>query len=119
MNLLPTDSSTRHSIRHGHHHLFHPIALHIGRLLCSHSEAIAAGAPIQQAAELANVAAGIVVGKVGTAVAYASELVQSLHRHDLLRAESKILALEPACDRIAAWRQQGMKMPEAPIPLSS
>lgn len=72
--------------------------------------AMAAGASIQQAAELANVAAGIVVGKVGTAVAYASELVQGLHRRDLSRAETKLLALEPACDRIATWRRQGMKI---------
>ncbi len=72
--------------------------------------AMAAGASIHQAAELANVAAGIVVGKVGTAVAYSSELVQALHRHDLSRAETKLLALEPVRDRIAVWRRQGMKI---------
>jgi D-beta-D-heptose 7-phosphate kinase/D-beta-D-heptose 1-phosphate adenosyltransferase len=72
--------------------------------------AMAAGASIHQAAELANVAAGIVVGKVGTAVAYASEIVQELHRQDLSRFESKLMALEPAADRIDVWRRRGMKI---------
>lgn len=72
--------------------------------------AMAAGASIRQAAELANVAAGIVVGKAGTAVAYSSELVQELHRQDLSLSESKLLALEPACDRVDLWRRQGMKI---------
>jgi len=72
--------------------------------------AMAAGASVHQAAELANVAAGIVVGKVGTAVVHASELIQTLHRQDLARAESKLLALGPARDRIDIWRRQGMKI---------
>ena len=72
--------------------------------------AMAAGASVHQAAELANMAAGIVVGKVGTAVVHASELIQALHRQDLARAESKLLALEPARDRIDVWRRQGMKI---------
>lgn len=72
--------------------------------------AMAAGASIHQGAELANVAAGIVVGKVGTAVAYASELVQELHRQDLSLSQSKFLALEPARDRVDLWRRRGMKI---------
>jgi hypothetical protein len=39
--------------------------------------------PAGAAARLANIAAGIVVGKVGTAVVYASELAASLNGHDL------------------------------------
>ncbi len=72
--------------------------------------AMAAGASIHHGAELANVAAGIVVGKAGTAVAYASELVQELHRQGLSRSQSKLLALEPARDRVDVWRRQGMKI---------
>ena len=53
--------------------------------------ALAAGASLRDAAELANVAAGIVVGKVGTAVAHAREVAQALRHRDLLRAEAKIM----------------------------
>jgi D-beta-D-heptose 7-phosphate kinase/D-beta-D-heptose 1-phosphate adenosyltransferase len=41
---------------------------------------LAAGATLAEAATLANHAAGIVVGKVGTATAHASELLASFHR---------------------------------------
>ncbi len=43
--------------------------------------AIAAGAPLRQAAELANFAAGIVVGKLGTASVSGSELLKAVHAH--------------------------------------
>lgn len=70
--------------------------------------ALAGGLPLLEAAELANVAAGIVVGKVGTAVAYPDDIVDALHRQDLLSpGDRKILALTPALDRIAAWRKRG------------
>jgi D-beta-D-heptose 7-phosphate kinase/D-beta-D-heptose 1-phosphate adenosyltransferase len=40
--------------------------------------ALAAGAPMREAAELANQAAGIVVGKLGTATATAKEVLDSI-----------------------------------------
>ena len=72
--------------------------------------ALAAGAPLELGAELANVAAGIVVGKVGTAVAYASDVTAALHQRDLSSAEAKVMALDPALDRIETWRRQGLKV---------
>lgn len=71
---------------------------------------LAAGAPLEQAAALANVGAGIVVGKVGTAAVYPDELVGALHHQDLTSAEAKVLALEPALDRIGIWRRGGLKV---------
>jgi len=68
--------------------------------------ALAVGAELPEAAELANVAAGIVVGKVGTAVAYADEVVHALHHQDLTTAEAKVLTIGPATDRVVAWRRQ-------------
>ena len=62
------------------------------------------------AAGLANVAAGIVVGKVGTAVAYADDLIGALHHRELASGEAKVLALGPALDRIARWRARGLKV---------
>ena len=43
--------------------------------------ALAAGAPLRTAAELSNFAAGIVVGKVGTATVSADELLESIKHH--------------------------------------
>ncbi|MEQ8229168.1 MAG: D-glycero-beta-D-manno-heptose-7-phosphate kinase [Rhodospirillales bacterium] len=68
---------------------------------------IAAGAPLTRAAALANLAAGIVVAKVGTAVAYAGDLIAELHHQDLSAAEAKVLTLEQAVDRVTGWRRRG------------
>jgi D-beta-D-heptose 7-phosphate kinase / D-beta-D-heptose 1-phosphate adenosyltransferase len=69
---------------------------------------LAAGAPLRDAAELANVAAGIVVGKVGTAVAHAREV--ALRHRDLLRVEAKMVEPEELRERAEAWRRQGMRI---------
>lgn len=71
---------------------------------------IAAGADARDAAAVANVAAGIVVAKVGTAVAYASEVIASLHHQDISDAEAKVLTDAEAADRIALWHRQGLKV---------
>jgi D-beta-D-heptose 7-phosphate kinase/D-beta-D-heptose 1-phosphate adenosyltransferase len=69
--------------------------------------ALAVGAAPGEAAQLANVAAGIVVGKVGTAALTADELIQALHHQDFAGAEAKILTLPQALDAVALWRAQG------------
>jgi D-beta-D-heptose 7-phosphate kinase / D-beta-D-heptose 1-phosphate adenosyltransferase len=69
--------------------------------------ALAAGAQMEDAATLANIAAGIVVGKVGTAVAFAADIISALHHQDLSLAEAKVMALKPAQDRIDQWRRSG------------
>lgn len=68
---------------------------------------IAAGGSLTDAAELANIAAGIVVGKVGTAVTYSDDLIASLHHMDISRAEAKVLPQRQAMERIDAWRRAG------------
>ncbi|MBT5051443.1 MAG: D-glycero-beta-D-manno-heptose-7-phosphate kinase [Rhodospirillaceae bacterium] len=69
---------------------------------------LAGGVPLLEAAQIANVAASIVVGKVGTAVAHPDDIVDAIHRQNLLLpGEGKFLALTPALDRIAAWRKRG------------
>ncbi|MBT3358272.1 MAG: D-glycero-beta-D-manno-heptose-7-phosphate kinase [Rhodospirillales bacterium] len=72
--------------------------------------AVGVGADLQAAAGLANVAAGVVVGKVGTAAAYAGEVIAALHHRDLSQAEAKILALPSALDRIEVWRRNGLRV---------
>ena len=69
--------------------------------------ALAGGVPLLDAARLSNVAAGIVVGKVGTAVAYISDLVQALRLAETVQEDAKIVDRLTASHRIELWRQQG------------
>ena len=71
--------------------------------------ALGAGATLLDAARLANIAAGIVVGKVGTAVVHASELEQAIVSRDAL-AGQKLLPLPVALDHVARWRLKGLKI---------
>lgn len=72
--------------------------------------AMAAGAPMLDAAALANVAAGIVVGKVGTAAVYAGDLAAALHHQDVNDAESKVLNLDQVLERVQRWHRRGLKV---------
>ena len=65
---------------------------------------------MEQAAALANVAAGIVVGKTGTAVAEAIEIRQTIHASRLSQAEAKFVSQEILLEQIARWRQAGFKV---------
>jgi len=72
--------------------------------------ALGAGVPVADAARLANLAAGVVVAKVGTAVARQSELMAALHHQEWAAGEAKVVALEAAIDRIERWRRQGRRI---------
>lgn len=68
---------------------------------------IAAGLSIETAVELANLAAGIVVGKVGTVPIAHHELITALTPSSALGAAEKILSREHLAVRIADWRASG------------
>lgn len=72
--------------------------------------ALAAGLSLLEAAELATVASAIVVGKVGTAVAYADDLVRELHHEDLATSERKVASLDQAVDDVSKWRHQKLRI---------
>lgn len=72
--------------------------------------ALSVGASLEDAARLANVAAGIVVGKVGTAVAYPDEIRHQLHAQDVMDVEAKVLSRSAAVDRIQGWRRKGQRI---------
>ena len=72
--------------------------------------AIASGAPALEAARLANVAAGIVVGKVGTAVITSDELVAGLHHSDIQAGEAKLVSIEGAMAQVERWRRKGLRV---------
>jgi len=72
--------------------------------------ALAAGAEIEQAVELAMLASGVVVEKAGTAIVTPEELVEaeiSAHRAPV---EAKIATPERMAGDVARWRAQGLKV---------
>jgi D-beta-D-heptose 7-phosphate kinase/D-beta-D-heptose 1-phosphate adenosyltransferase len=71
--------------------------------------ALASGVALVDAARLANLAAGIVVAKVGTAVAYAAEIAETLAEAEH-GSGAKAVPLDVALDRVVAWRRQGLKV---------
>jgi D-beta-D-heptose 7-phosphate kinase/D-beta-D-heptose 1-phosphate adenosyltransferase len=68
---------------------------------------LASGLQIETAVELANLAAGIVVSKVGTVPIAAHELVAALTPSSGLTAGEKILDLDRIKLRVAEWRASG------------
>lgn len=70
--------------------------------------ALTAGAPVSEAARLANAAAGIAVGKRGTAVVRARELAEALGSVD--RGNPKIVSAEAAAEVVADWKAHGLKV---------
>jgi len=68
---------------------------------------LAAGANIVSASTLANLAAGIVVGKLGTAVVTVSELIEQLTPLSARAGGSKIFTLESVLTLMRTWREQG------------
>lgn len=72
--------------------------------------ALAAGADIEDAAHLANIAAGIVVGKSGTATVSANELSSAVHHQDLGQAEAKLAGLDLADGVCAKWRDRELSV---------
>lgn len=71
---------------------------------------LAAGLDARASAQLANRAAGIVVAKVGTAVAYPGEILNDSHEERFAAAETKVATAAEATDRVAAWRKAGRKV---------
>ena len=72
--------------------------------------ALAAGLSLVDAAALANVAAGLVVAKVGTAVVYRDELVAKLRDRALASLESKVATQHVAQDIVVGWRHKGLRV---------
>jgi D-beta-D-heptose 7-phosphate kinase / D-beta-D-heptose 1-phosphate adenosyltransferase len=69
--------------------------------------AAAAELDVEIAVELANLAAGIVVSKVGTVPVTRDELLMSLMPQIELQAQEKVLSLDSLRARAAAWRSTG------------
>jgi D-beta-D-heptose 7-phosphate kinase/D-beta-D-heptose 1-phosphate adenosyltransferase len=72
------------------------------------SLALAGGMSVVAGARIANVAAGIVVGKRGTAVVKASELASALRA--LSGANPKIVAADAADAIVSDWNERGLRV---------
>ena len=72
--------------------------------------ALAAGAELDAAAELANVAGGLVVSKVGTAVVDREELAAALRAAEVASSDGKVMSAGTAIAAVDRWRQRGQKI---------
>jgi D-beta-D-heptose 7-phosphate kinase/D-beta-D-heptose 1-phosphate adenosyltransferase len=72
--------------------------------------ALGSGCSMEQAAGIANIAAGIVVGKVGTAVVDRSEIVHEIEHQSALIASDKILRQDQAAERVRMWKRNRLKV---------
>jgi D-beta-D-heptose 7-phosphate kinase/D-beta-D-heptose 1-phosphate adenosyltransferase len=79
-------------------------------LVAALAVALAAGADLPHAATLANVTAGISVGKQGTATVSRQELLGVLHLQDLVATDRKVATTPEAVARTAAWRASGQRI---------
>jgi D-beta-D-heptose 7-phosphate kinase/D-beta-D-heptose 1-phosphate adenosyltransferase len=76
--------------------------------LATLAAALAAQLPMATAVRLANLAAGVVVGKVGTAVARQADLLEALSpQRSALR---KIVSREAAVEQVERWRHKGWQV---------
>ena len=71
---------------------------------------LASGLPIEAAVPLANIAAGIVVSKIGTVPITRDELITSLMPEIELQASEKLLELSRLQTRVHAWRSRGERI---------
>jgi D-beta-D-heptose 7-phosphate kinase/D-beta-D-heptose 1-phosphate adenosyltransferase len=72
--------------------------------------ALGSGAGIAEAVGIANIAAGIVVGKIGTAVADRSEIVHEIEHQSALTASDKVLRPDEANERARIWKQMKLRI---------
>jgi D-beta-D-heptose 7-phosphate kinase/D-beta-D-heptose 1-phosphate adenosyltransferase len=72
--------------------------------------ALGSGCGMEDAAAIANIAAGIVVGKVGTAVVDRSEIEHEIEHKSALMASDKILRPDQALERMQMWKRNGLKV---------
>ncbi len=72
--------------------------------------AVAAGVPVEASVQLANMAAGIVIGKVGTVPIQREELLGALTANARADSEEKVVGLDSLRGKVAAWRTHGQKI---------
>ena len=72
--------------------------------------AMACGMEMETAVQIANIAAGIVVGRIGTVPIQREELLGALSQEITLPMDDKLLPLDGLLSRIASWRSAGQRV---------
>ncbi|MFT9257264.1 MAG: D-glycero-beta-D-manno-heptose-7-phosphate kinase [Acetobacter sp.] len=72
--------------------------------------AVGSGLTLERAMRVANAAAGVVVGKLGTATADIDEVLRELAGQEGAQDVPHLLSLPAACAQVARWREQGLKV---------
>ena len=72
--------------------------------------ALATGASLETAARLANFAAGVAVGKVGTAAVETTELMRAVQVSEWLGGNAKVVSTDVAATIAESWRSEGKKV---------
>ena len=75
--------------------------------IATYAASLAAGLDGDTALRLANVAAGIVVGKVGLVPVSRDELLVEMLAESERQAASKICSMDQVLQRVALWRARG------------
>lgn len=70
--------------------------------------AYAVGFSVENAARVANIAAGIVVGRLGTATIHRTDLKTALYTYETVSSHAKILPQNIAVDEVTNWRRQNL-----------
>ncbi len=72
--------------------------------------AMACGVAVETAVQVANLAAGIVVSKVGTVPIQRDELLGALSQELAFHMDEKVLPLKRLLSRVSAWRSAGQRL---------
>ena len=72
--------------------------------------AMACGVEMEAAVQVANIAAGVVVSKVGTVPIEREELLGALSQEIALPMDEKLLPLDRLLSRVAGWRSAGQRV---------
>jgi D-beta-D-heptose 7-phosphate kinase/D-beta-D-heptose 1-phosphate adenosyltransferase len=104
-------------VRPDGHHIYPAVAKQVfdvsgagDTVIATLALSLASGLPIEDAVPLANIAAGIVVSKVGTVPITRDELLTSLSPQIELQASEKVLPLDRLITRVHAWRSKGERV---------
>jgi len=108
MSVVPADGPAVHL--HGEAREVFDVSGAGDTVVATITAALAAGGPLADAARLANLAGGIVVGRVGTAPIHAEDLAAAVRHQRWARGEAKVLEPPPALERVRRWRAEGRRV---------
>ncbi|MHA1599359.1 MAG: D-glycero-beta-D-manno-heptose-7-phosphate kinase, partial [Alphaproteobacteria bacterium] len=108
MTLLRSDTSVQHFAAAAHE--VFDVSGAGDTVVAVLAAALAAGRDLARGARLANIAAGVVVGKLGTAVAYPGDILRAHYAADLVAAEAKVVDVAAMLEHAGRWRRSGLAL---------